>query len=67
MRGYLKGVHEELVLVEELDVRLALRLLPASAGPTQIIFRDKKKTMKEGEKTKRLRPTRIFIRLNFWI
>jgi hypothetical protein len=40
MRGYLKGVHEELVLVEELDVRLALRLLPASAGPAQIIIRD---------------------------
>jgi hypothetical protein len=41
MRGYLKGVHEELVLVEELDIWLALRLrlLPASASPTQIILK----------------------------
>jgi hypothetical protein len=39
MRGYLKGVHEELVLVKELDVRLALHLLPASASPTQIILK----------------------------
>jgi hypothetical protein len=33
MDVYLKRVHEELVLVEE----LALRLLPASAGPAQVI------------------------------
>jgi hypothetical protein len=60
IRGYLKGVHEELVLVEELDVRLALHLLPASAGPPQIISRDPYLKGKQDE-TRRLRPALIRI------